>query len=170
MNVPHDDLFQNCINGSTPPNRRATRAPDKKSFKRHLLNHWPKFKIISQKCTSLYQNCTNGYAPLNKKTARTPDKKYLQTAFPPEPFVHIQNNFTGLFLMMPSSKIAQMVPVHWTKGLPEVKIRNVFKQYLLLNHLFKFHITSHERSQWCPLSKLHKWFCSTEQEGRQSSR
>ena len=33
MNVPYDALFQNCINGYAPPNRRATRAPDKKSFK-----------------------------------------------------------------------------------------------------------------------------------------
>ena len=35
VTVPHDALFQNCINGSTPLNRRAARAPDK----RHLLNH-----------------------------------------------------------------------------------------------------------------------------------
>ena len=26
-------FIQNCINGSAPPNRRATRAPDMKSFK-----------------------------------------------------------------------------------------------------------------------------------------
>ena len=32
MNVSHDALFQNCINDSAPPNRRATRAPDNKSF------------------------------------------------------------------------------------------------------------------------------------------
>ena len=32
MNDPYDAFFQNCINGSTPLNRRATRAPDKKSF------------------------------------------------------------------------------------------------------------------------------------------
>ena len=46
-------LFQNCINGSAPPNRRTTRAPDKKYFKQHLLlNHWPKFNINSQNCFS----------------------------------------------------------------------------------------------------------------------
>ena len=45
-----------------------------------------------------------------------------------------------------------------------------FKQHLLLNHRSKFHITLHECCSWCPLSKLHKWFRSTEQEGRQSSR
>ena len=52
MNVPHYALFQNCINGYDAPNRRTARAPAKKSFKRHLLNHWPKFKIISQNCSS----------------------------------------------------------------------------------------------------------------------
>ena len=31
-------LFQNCINGFAPLNRRAARAQDKKSFKGHLLN------------------------------------------------------------------------------------------------------------------------------------
>ena len=67
MNVPHDALFQNCINGSTPLNRRVARAPD---------------------------------------------KKYPLTAFPPEPQIQIQNNFTGLLLVMPSSNTAQMVPVH----------------------------------------------------------
>ena len=44
--TPHEcsnALFQSCINGSSPLNRRAARAPDKKSFKQHLLNHWPKF-------------------------------------------------------------------------------------------------------------------------------
>ena len=30
MNLSHDALFQNCTNGSTPLNRRAVRAPDKK--------------------------------------------------------------------------------------------------------------------------------------------
>ena len=45
MNVTHYALNQNCINGSTPLNTRAAKALDKKSFKRHLLNHWSKFKI-----------------------------------------------------------------------------------------------------------------------------
>ena len=30
--------------------------------------------------------------------------------------VQIQNNFTELFLMMPSIKIAQLVPLHGTKA------------------------------------------------------
>ena len=37
-------LYQTCPNGFS----RATRALHKKYFKQHLLNHWFKFKIISQ--------------------------------------------------------------------------------------------------------------------------
>ena len=33
MNVPHNALYQNCINDSAQPNMGATRALDKKSFK-----------------------------------------------------------------------------------------------------------------------------------------
>ena len=33
---------------------------------------------------------------------------------------------------MPSTKIAQMVPLCWTKGLPELQIRNIFFQTLPL--------------------------------------
>ena len=29
MNVPHDALFQNYINGSAPPEQEAASAPDK---------------------------------------------------------------------------------------------------------------------------------------------
>ena len=42
-----------------------------------------------------------------------------------------QNDFTELFLMMYSIKIAQMVPLQWTKGLPDILMRNVFKKNLL---------------------------------------
>ena len=64
MHVPRDALFQNCINASAPPNRKAVRSPDKKSFKQH--------------------------------------------ASAPVPLTQIQNNFTELFLIIPS-KNAQMV-------------------------------------------------------------
>ena len=55
---------------STPKSHQlAATAPDKK-FKRHLLlNHWSKFKIISEKCSlwfSLLLKCTNGFTLLNK--------------------------------------------------------------------------------------------------------
>ena len=55
---------------------------------------------------------------------------------PPEPLIQIQNNFKGLFLIIPSSKIAKMVTLRRTQGLPELQIRNTFKQHFLLNHLF----------------------------------
>ena len=56
--------------------------------------------------------------------------------FPPGPLVQIQNNFTELFLLMPFTKIAQMVTLHRTKGQPELQIRNNFKRHLL-NHWSK---------------------------------
>ena len=56
--------------------------------------------------TALYQNCINDSAPPNMGAARALDKNSL-TASPPEPLVKIQNNFTELFLIIPSTKIAQ---------------------------------------------------------------
>ena len=50
---------------------------------------------------------------------RALDKKFLSITSP-EPQVQIKNKFTVLFLMMPSTKIAEMVPLHRTKGLPEL--------------------------------------------------
>ena len=44
--------------------------------------------------------------------------------FSSEPLVQIQNNFTELFLMMASTKIAQMVQPGWIKGPPELLINN----------------------------------------------
>ena len=58
-------------------------------------------------------------APLNKKASRALDEKNLWTTSP-EPLVQIQNNFTELFLMMASTKIAQMVSLDQIKGLPEL--------------------------------------------------
>ena len=48
MNVSHVAFYQNCINGSAPPNKRASRALDKKYFKQHLLNHWSNFSDASE--------------------------------------------------------------------------------------------------------------------------
>ena len=79
MNVTHDALIQNCIIGSAPLNRKAARAPDKKSFKWHLVATPEPLTQNQNYFTelSLYQKCTNGYAPLNKRAARAPDEKYL---------------------------------------------------------------------------------------------
>ena len=41
---------------------------------------------------------------------------------PPEPLIQIQNNFTEMFLMMPSTKIDENVYLSWTTWPPELKI------------------------------------------------
>ena len=47
------EVYHNCTNGSAPLNKRAARALDKKYLKQNfLLNHWSKFKIITQNCSS----------------------------------------------------------------------------------------------------------------------
>ena len=41
--MPSRPIYQNCLNGSAPSNKLATRAVDKKCFKQHehiLLNNW----------------------------------------------------------------------------------------------------------------------------------
>ena len=37
-----------------------------------------------------------------------------------EPLVQILNNFSELFLIIPSTKISQMIPLRWAKGPPEL--------------------------------------------------
>ena len=51
--------------------------------------------------------------------ARALDKKCHETTTPPETLVQIQN-LKELFLIMHSTKISQMVSLHWSKGLPEL--------------------------------------------------
>ena len=38
-----------------------------------------------------------------------------------------QNIYTEVFLQRPSTKIAKMVPLGWTKRQPELKIEKTFK-------------------------------------------
>ena len=75
------------------------------------------------------------------------DKMGLYMASPLEPLFQIKYYFTEMFCIMPSTIIAQMVWKRWTKRLPVLKIRNIFKQYLL-NHWSKFRIISHEFPPW----------------------
>ena len=62
--------------------KKATRGLDKKYFKVHL-NHWSKFKIISQTYSllCLLQKLHSGSAPLNKRAARALDKKSVNIIF-----------------------------------------------------------------------------------------
>ena len=101
-----------------------------------------------------------------QKAAKAPDKKFFKdiSSWTTSPFIK-------LFLIMPSTKIAQInllrwtkgrqrsrleislkasppvplvliVPLRWTEGLPEFQIRNMFKRHLLLNHWSEFKISS----------------------------
>ena len=53
----------------------------------------------------------------------------------PEPLVQIQYTLTEMFLIMPSTKIAQMFPLRQTKGLPDSRkeIRNCSDRSARLN-------------------------------------
>ena len=76
----------------------------------------------------------------------------------------IQKYFTEMFLIMPSTKIAQIVPLRSAKGC-----QSFFKWHLLLNHWSNFKIISQKCSSWCPLLKLHNWFRSVKQKVNQRS-
>ena len=58
---------------------------------------------------ALFENYTKSSAPPNRRAARYPDKILLNDIS--LTLVQIQNNFTELFLMMPSTIITQMVPL-----------------------------------------------------------
>ena len=57
---------------------------------------------------ALIQHCKNGYAPPNRGPPGLQIRN-LKKKSTPEPLTQIQNNFTELFLIIPSTKIAQMV-------------------------------------------------------------
>ena len=57
---------------------------------------------------------------LEKGAGRALDKKCLFMTFPPKPLVQIQYNYTELFLMMASFKIAQTVLLGFIQGSPEL--------------------------------------------------
>ena len=58
--------------------------------------------------------------PLNKWAAGALDKKCLLMTFPPEPMVQNQNNFTELFVIMASIKIAHTFMPGLIQGLTEL--------------------------------------------------
>ena len=73
-----------------------------------------------------------------------------------------------MFLRWLSTKIAQTVPLRWTRWPSGLKIEKTFKQLLLLNQCIDFEIILQEGSLGDPLPKLLKPFRSVEQDGRQS--
>ena len=72
-----------------------------------------------------------------------------------------------MFPIMPSTKIAQIVLLHWTRGPPELYIR----LFLMTSpeQMVQIQNNTQNCSSW-HLPKLHKWFLSAEQRGSQSSR
>ena len=65
-------------------------------------------------------------------------RKTLKTTTSPRPMGRFQNNFTEMFLGWPSTKIAKMVPLHWTKWPSKLKIEKPFKQHLLPGQIGRF--------------------------------
>ena len=80
----------------------------------------------------------------------------------PEPLVQIQNYYSKVLFIMPSTKIAQMVLLCQIKWLPELYIY-IFKRQLLLNHWAKFIMISQKYFSSCPLTKLHIQMVSLQQ-------
>ena len=76
------------------------------------------------------KNCTKGSAPQNKRDSRALDNISLNTNIS-WTTVQNQNNFTEMNLMLPSTKIDQMVFLYWTTWLPELK----YKHFYIQSHL-----------------------------------
>ena len=132
-----------------------------KLLKQHLLQgQLADFKIISQKC-SLEKHCSNCSTLLNKVAARAKNRKTRKMTSPPRPIGWIQHNLVEMFFGWPSTKIAKMVPLRWTKWPSELKIEKPFKRHLLFGQWANFKIISPECSLEDPLPVLLKWFCST---------
>ena len=95
--------------------------------------------------------------------ARAKNRKTCKMTSPQRPIGRFQHNLIEMFFGWPSTKIAKMVPLRWTKWPSEQKIKKPFKQYLLLGQWADFKIISQECSLDDPLPVLLKWFCSAEQ-------
>ena len=75
-------FYQYWSNCSTPLNKMAARAKNRKTFKRLLLlNQKMDFEIIipNGSWVTLYQNCSKDFATLNKMAARTINRNKLLT-------------------------------------------------------------------------------------------
>ena len=105
--VLHDAFYQNSTNGSTPPNKGAARALNKKC----LLMTFPPESLVQIQNNFiemfLMMSSTKFAQTVSLRRKRDIDKKYLQIKSP-EPLVQIQNNFTEMVLMLPSTKIEQL--------------------------------------------------------------
>ena len=96
-----------------------------------------------------------------EKPARAKNRKTSKTTSLPRPIGWFQHNLAEMFFGWPSTKIAKMVPLRWTKWPSELKIEKPFKRHLLFGQWANFKIISPECSLEDPLPVLLKWFCST---------
>ena len=90
-------------------------------------------------------------------------QQFLQMTSSPKPLGQCQNHLTQMFLLCPFTKIAKMIPLHWTRWPPELKIEKIFKWQLHLGPWPDFKTISQKCSSYGPLPKLVKWFHSAGQ-------
>ena len=95
---------------------------------------------------TLYQNCSNDSATLNKMAARAINRNKLLTTSSAISMDRFGNNFTGMFLRWLSTKIAQTVPLRWTRWPPELKIEKPLNDFSSLTSASIFEIILQEDS------------------------
>ena len=170
--VPHDALFQNCINGCAPLNKKATRAPDKASFETppppkpltKIQNNFKELLLIvtfNQNCTKMVMlHWTIGLPELHIRTT-------FKWNFLLNHWSNFKNNFTGLFLMMPFFQNCRNGSSPLNKGTAlalHTKCLQTTSPEQLVQSSYYFTWMVHS------LLKLTKKSHSSAQEGRQSSR
>ena len=106
-------------------------------------------------CRSEIQGGCNGSAPLNKMAARA-NNRNLQATSCPWQMARFQNICTEVFLKWPTTKIAKMVLLYWTKWRPELKVEKTFKRHLHHGQWPDFKVISQKCSSYGPLPKLLK--------------
>ena len=122
-------VYQNCSNHSALLNKMAARAKNRKTFKRLLLlNQMMDFEIIIQECF-LGDPLPKLFKRLNKMAARAINGNLLLTTSSAKSVDRFWNNFTGMFLRWLSTKIAQTVPLRWTRWPPELKIEKPLNDF-----------------------------------------
>ena len=81
---------------------------------------------------TLYQNCSKNSATLNKMDARVINRNMLLTTSSAKSVDRFWNNCIGMFLRWLSTKLAQTVPLHWTRWPPELKIEKALNDFASL--------------------------------------
>ena len=112
-------------------------------------------------CWMEFQDGHNGSTPLNKMAARATNRK-PSNDISSWPVARFQNICIEVFLQWPSTEIAKMVTLGWTKWWLELKIEKLYGQWP------DFKVISQKCFSYSPLPKLLKKFRSAEQNCHQS--